>query len=111
MKSRKELKEEYKKKKSQMGIFQIRNNINNKVFIDHSVDMFSKWNRHKTELNLGSHQNKSLLKDWRENGEDNFLFEILSILKENDQESVNYRKELKLLQKMVVEEITLNNFY
>jgi len=111
MKNRKELKEEYKKMKSQMGVFQIKNRINNRILVDHSTDMPAKWNRHKSELNFGSHQNKLLLKDWIEFGEINFEYEVLAELKENDQEGVNYRKELKLLQKMVEEEMESPGFY
>ena len=52
MKTKKELKEEYKQRKIPMGIFQIKNIRNNKVLIDNSIDMESKWNRHKRNLNL-----------------------------------------------------------
>ena len=98
MKTRKEIKEEYKQLKFSMGVFQIKNRANNKVFIDNSVDMASKWNRHKAELRFGNHKNYELQKDWNEKGEDNFVFEILSELKKEDEKEVNYPKELKLLQ-------------
>ncbi len=111
MRTKKELKEEYKKRKSQMGVFQIRNITNNRILIDSSLDMTSKWNRHTLELKMGTHQNKQLLKDWNEIGEENFIFEILTVLKETEQNQVNYRTELKLMQELVIEEIPSNNFY
>lgn len=111
MKTRKEIINEYKKMKTQMGVFQIRNTINNKIFIDCSVDMLSLWNRHMTELNLGSHHNLSLLNDWKKNGQENFCFEIITELKENDKENINYRKELKLLQEMIIEENQTVEYY
>ncbi len=56
MKTKKELKDEYKQMKFPMGVFQIRNIRNNKVFIDNSINMKSKLNRHKMELKYGNHR-------------------------------------------------------
>ena len=109
MKTKKELKEAYKQMKFPMGVFQIRNLTNNKILIDNSVDMLSKWNRHKMELNFGGHRNLALQKDWSEKGEDNFVFEVLSELKSKDEENVNYNKELKTLQQMVIEEMNISD--
>ena len=107
MKTRKEIKEEYKQMKFSMGVFQIKNLSNNKVFIDNSVDMASKWSRHKAELKFGNHKNSELQKDWNEKGENNFVFEILSELKQDDDKKVNYSKELKLLQQMTIDEMNI----
>lgn len=109
MKTKKELKEEYKQMKFPIGVFQIRNLTNNKVMIDNSVDMLSKWNRHKLELNFGSHRNVALQKEWGEMGESSFVFEILSELKSKEGETVNYNKELRELQKMVMEELNISD--
>jgi hypothetical protein len=108
MKTRKEIKEEYKQMKFSMGVFQVKNLSNNKVFIDNSVDMNAKWNRHKTELRFGNHKNRELQKDWSEQGEDNFVFEVLSELKQDESKAVNYPKELKLLQQMIIDEMNIS---
>jgi hypothetical protein len=105
MKTKKELKEEYKQMKIPMGVFQIKNISNNKVLIDNSIDMESKWNRHKMELKFGNHRNRAFQKDWNDYGENNFIFEVLSELKKNDEENINYNKELKTLENMVIEEM------
>ena len=108
MKTKKELKEEYKQMKFPMGVFQVRNLTNDKVLIDNSTDMLSKWNRHKMELNFGGHRNIELQKDWTAQGEENFVFEVLSELKsKDDEQDVNYAKELRVLQKMVIEEMNI----
>ena len=107
MKNNKELKNEYKQKKSPMGVFQIKNIINNNIFIDSSIDMTSKWNRHKVELKFGSHRNKLLQKDWKEYGEEKFVYGVLSELKYKNEENVNYREELKVLEEMVINELNL----
>jgi len=111
MRTRKELKEAYKQMKIPMGVFQIRNIKNNKVLIDHSIDMESKWNRHKMELKFGNHRNRSFQKDWNEYGEENFVFDVLSELKSRDEENINYNKELKTLQDMVTEELNIESIY
>ena len=105
MKTKKELNTEYKQMKTPMGVFQVRNIIDNKVMLDSSVDMVSKWNRHKMELKFGKHRNRTLQQDWNEKGEDKFVFEIVSELKYKDDEIVNYQKELLVLQEMIVDEL------
>jgi len=108
MKTRKEIKEEYRQMKFLMGVFQVKNLSNNKVFIDNSVDVVAKWNRHKTELRFGNHKNRELQKDWNEKGEDSFVFEVLAELKQDDRIEVNYPKELKLLQQMIIDEMNIS---
>jgi len=109
MKTKKELKAAYKQMKILMGVFQIKNIENNKVLIDHSIDMESKWNRHKIELKFGNHRNRSLQKDWNEYGEESFVFEVLSELKKREEENINYNKELKTLQDIVIEELNIES--
>jgi hypothetical protein len=111
MKTKKELKEEYKQMKIPMGVFQIKNKVSNKVLIDNSIDMESKWNRHKMELKFGNHRNRTFQKDWNEYGENNFDFEVLSELKNNEEENVNYNKELKTLENMMIEELNIESTY
>jgi hypothetical protein len=108
MKSRKEIKEEYREMKFPMGVFQVKNISNNKVLIDNSIDMNSKWNRHKTELRFGNHKNHALQQDWNEKGEDNFVFEVLSELKQEDEKNINYASELRSLQQMIIEELNIS---
>ena len=111
MKTKKELKEAYKQMKIPMGVFQIKNIRNSKVLIDYSIDMESKWNRHKMELKFGNHRNRNFQKDWNEYGEENFVFDVLSELKKSEEGNINYNKELKILQDMVIEELNIENIY
>ena len=105
MKTNKELKSEYKQMKFPMGVFQIKNIQNGKIFIDSSSNMNSKWNRHKMELRYGNHRNSELQSDWKNLGEDNFVFEILSDLEQKDDGGINYSKELSLLEEMLIDEL------
>tara|TARA_B100000497_G_C7688947_1_gene418286 strand:+ start:1771 stop:2112 length:342 start_codon:yes stop_codon:yes gene_type:complete len=108
MNTKKELKETYKQMKPPMGVFQIKNRLNNKILVDSSTNMESKWNRHKTELRFGNHRNKQLQEDWNNIGEANFEYKVISELKVNDGRNPNYPKELKVLKGMVVEELNLD---
>ncbi|MEI6767033.1 MAG: GIY-YIG nuclease family protein [Bacteroidota bacterium] len=105
MKTRKELKEEYKQMKFKMGVFQIKNGANGKVFIGHSTDLTAIWHAQKLQLNNGMHANSELQNDWREFGADNFVYEILEELKQEDDSTLDINKELKALEEIVIEAI------
>ena len=105
MKTKKELKEDYNQLQFKIGVFQVRNVVNGKIFIDSSVNLDKIWNRHRVELNFGNHRNVSLQKDWKEFGEDNFRYEILSEIKQEADKQTDYAKEAKQLAKMFIEEL------
>jgi group I intron endonuclease len=104
MKTNKELKAEYKQMKFPMGVFQIRNIVNGKILIDSSTNMNSKWNRHQAQLKFGNNLNTELQNDWNKYSEENFVFEVLSELEE-DGGNENYKKELGLLEEMLLDEL------
>ena len=106
-KTKKELKDAYKRQKPEAGVFQVQNKANGKVLIEGATNMPSKWNRHRTELRFGSHRNQQLQNDWNESGEDNFVFSVLSELKIKEGEALNLNEEVKLLKEMVEEEIEI----
>ena len=108
MKNKKELKQAYKQLQPKMGIFQIKNTVNNKVLIEGSTNIAAKWNRHQTELKFGSHRNKVLQKDWNEYKSNSFVFKILSELAYKEDEAINYVDEIKVLKTMVLEELKLS---
>ncbi len=105
MKSKKEIKDDYKEMKFKIGIFQIRNIENNKIYVDSSVDLIAIWNRHRFQLKNGLHPNIYLQKEWSEFGEKKFIFEILSEIKQDATKTTDYRKEAKQLETMFIEEL------
>lgn len=105
MKTKKELKEEYKQKKFRMGVFQIRNVLNGKIYVDSSVNLDKIWNRHRTQLNFGVHPNAGLQHDWNELGADNFVYEIISEIVQKEEEETDYTREVRLLGEMFMEEL------
>ena len=105
MKTRKELKEEYKQMKFKMGAFQIKNNISGKIFIGSSLDLKAIWHAQKLQLDIGIHPNSELQKDWKDYGSENFSYEILEEVKHVEGKDINYAKEIKILEEMIIEEL------
>lgn len=106
MKTKKELKRDYLEKIKRIGVFQIRNKATGWVYIDHSLDLDKIFNRHLTQLKFGMHHNESLQKDWNQLGETNFAFEILDELNTENIEAIHFLKEVKTLQKLIIEQLS-----
>jgi hypothetical protein len=111
MKSRAELKEEYKLRKPSLGVFQIRNTSNGKVFVATSTQLDKVWNRHKFQLEFGSHPNKELQRQWNEFGADSFVFEVVEELKPSENEAITPTEELKVLEQLCLERIPAATLY
>jgi len=94
--NKKELKREYKQTARPIGVFQIRNLSNEKIFVGSSMNLDGIFNRHRFQLNAGSHQSKKLQKDWNESGAENFAFEVLEEL--TPRENLDMPKELEFLE-------------
>ncbi|MEI6411835.1 MAG: GIY-YIG nuclease family protein [Bacteroidota bacterium] len=103
--TRKELTEAYKNQKFRMGLFLVRNTANGKIFIESSVNLDKIWNRHRTELEIGSHRNTELQKDWKTYGEASFVFEVLAEIDTENMDNNQINKELKLLEQLYLEEL------
>lgn len=59
------------------GIYQIRNLINNKIYVGSSVNLRERWRRHKKDLRKGKHHSIILQRAWDKYGDSNFVFEVL----------------------------------
>ncbi len=105
MKTKKELKEEYNQVKYKMGVFRITNLVNSKVFIGSSLDLAAIWYAQKLQLGMGIHSNKELQKDWNHFGSENFMYEILEELKQSDDAKVDFNKEVKAIEDLLIEEL------
>lgn len=105
MKTKKEIREEYKNIKFKVGVYKIENIINKKVLIGSSRDVISTWNKNRFQLNFGSHPNKELQTDWNSFGADNFKFEIVSEIPQVDDKITYDSNELKLLEEMFLQEL------
>lgn len=101
---RKELLEQYKQMKPDMGIFWVRAKDGNKCFLETSQNVKGKMNSVRFQLDAGNHPNQELQQEWKQKGADQFQFEVLELLKyDKDESKTDYSEELAIL-KMVWEE-------
>jgi len=100
----KQLKEEYKRAVRPMGVFQIRNLKNGKVFVVAGIDLAGIINRHKFALAAGGHANKQLQGDWKSQGTDDFAFEILDQMNPADN-TADSRRDLAALEDIWLEKL------
>jgi group I intron endonuclease len=105
MKSREELKREYKERKKPAGVFQVRNTVNGKVLLGSSLNLEGPLNSHKFKLSIGKHPNSQLQKDWNELGADRFVFEILETVTFSDNPDFNLEDELTLIEQIWIEKL------
>lgn len=88
-----------------MGIFLIRNNVNDRIFLGASLNLPGIINRHKFQLQNGVHAIKSLQADWKALGSNSFSFEIVDELTPRSDPETNYRAELELLEKLWLDKL------
>ncbi len=103
--NKKELTESYKQMAFRIGVFQIKNTTNGKVFVESSMNLDKIYNRHRVELNFGTHRNADLQSDWKMLGEENFKYEIIAELEQDDSKKIDYKKELAILEQMCFEDL------
>ena len=99
------LKQQYQQSHRPMGIFLIRNNVNDRIFLGSSLNLPGIINRHKFQLQLGGHPIKSLQADWNALGSNNISFEIVDELAPRSDPGINYREELDLLEKLWLDKL------
>jgi hypothetical protein len=104
-KEKKQLKKDYQQDRRPMGVFLIRNNLNDRVFLSAGIDLQGLINRHKFQLKNGTHPNKSLQADWNKLGDSNFAIEILDELKPPNDPAFNPRAELTVLENLWLEKL------
>jgi group I intron endonuclease len=71
--------------KQKCGVYIITNLVNSKKYIGSSKDLFTRLNKHRLELEKGTHVNKHLQSSFSKHGIDNFEYGILCVCEENVQ--------------------------
>ncbi|PKL83411.1 MAG: hypothetical protein CVV24_05200 [Ignavibacteriae bacterium HGW-Ignavibacteriae-3] len=102
---KKEFKRKYKETLPPMGIYQIKNLANGKIFIGNSKDLHGKSNSFRFQLDAGLHLNSELQKDYSKFGGENFTFEILDRLEPKVDLSFNYNDDLTTLEELWLEKM------
>lgn len=106
---RKELKDQYRQAKTEMGVYAYRCNAQNRVYIGASQNLPGTLNSIRFQLEQGSFPtNQRLMEDWRQYGPEGFAVETLETLeydKDNDAKT-DYREDLAILKDFWREELT-----
>ncbi|MCM3761968.1 GIY-YIG nuclease family protein [Alkalihalobacillus oceani] len=99
MERKKELKHLYKEQPIEAGVYQIKNNINQKILIG-STKNIKTINGIRFMLETGAYTpNKELQNEWNEYGKDAFRFDIIEILKKKDEPFFNEKQALEEMEK------------
>lgn len=104
-KDQKKLRTNYKQGNVPMGVFLIRNTVNDKVFVAAGRNLKGIINRHRFQLTMGKHANESLQDDWNRLGPESFAFEILEELVPPDDPRFDQAKELAFMEKLWLEKL------
>ena len=68
----------------QSGIYSIKNNINNKIYIGSTIDIGRRWANHLNELRRGCHHNTYLQNAVEKYGLENFSFTVIEFCDKQD---------------------------
>lgn len=104
-KNKKQLAREYKHQPLTLGVFVIRNTVNDKIFLASGQNLNGIINRHRFDLLHGSHKNKELQADWNELGPAKFAFEIVEQLEPPSSGHFDAKQEVRAMEDMWLEEL------
>jgi hypothetical protein len=103
---RKERIREYKQTPRPAGIFRVRNTTTGRSLVGSSVNIPGTLNRHRFQLEHGSHPDRELQQDWNALGPEAFAFEALDRLEPRDDPAYDPSEDLRVLKEMWLEKLT-----
>lgn len=98
MNKRKELKLAYKQTSQPMGVYQIKNQINGKILLGSSMNLYGNSNSYRFKLDFQSHHNKDLKHDLELYDFEAFSFEILETLQADEIPKEDWREAVAALE-------------
>lgn len=101
----KAIKKIFKQTPRPMGIYQIKNLANGKIYIGRSTDLNGKLNSERFQLKNNMHMNRELQGDFIALGEEKFAFEVLDRLQPKEDPGHDYGEDLKTLEVMWLEKL------
>ncbi len=100
------IKREYKQTIQPMGVYQIKNLVNGKIFVGYSTNVPARINRHKFAIEMGIEEIKELAAEEKQFGAENFSFEVLDLLEpKKDSPGYDYKDDLKTLYELWLEKL------
>ncbi len=88
----------YKASRRPMGVFLIRNLVNEKIFVGSTMNLDAMFNRIRFQLYAGAHPTKELEADWKQLGAGKFEFEVLEEVFPREDPSYDYAADLETLE-------------
>ena len=112
MDRKKELQEQYKQMKPEMGLFIVRSIIDKRCLIESTNNIKGTMNSILFQLKFGIYiPAREFQKVWKEQGENNFVVEVLEVLPyDKDETKQDYKEELALLQMIWEEKLIKENY-
>ena len=102
---KKQAKLAYKASRRPMGIFLIRNLVNDKIFVGSTLNLDAMFNRIRFQLAAGAHTNKALEEDWRRLGGGKFAFEVVEEIEPREDPNYDHAADLELLEDLWLEKL------
>ena len=102
---KKEIKNQYKQKPPDMGVYQVKNLASGKIFVGRAMDLNGKLNSERFQLKNGMHMNRELQKDFADLGEERFAFEVVDRLRPRENPGHDPGQELKELEDIWLEKL------
>lgn len=102
---RKEAKREYKLSHRPMGVYQVRNTANDKVWVNSSMNLTGSFNGDRVKLDTGNHPSPKLQADWKDSGADSFVWEILEEVYPRSEPDYDYKADLIFLEDLWLEKL------
>lgn len=103
--NKKTAKLEYKASRRPMGIYLIRNLVNDKVFVGSTINLDAVFNSIRFKLYAGDHPNKALEADWKQLGTGKFEFEVLEEVFPREDANYDYAADLETLEDLWLEKL------
>ncbi|MEK3854001.1 GIY-YIG nuclease family protein [Cytobacillus sp. FSL H8-0458] len=105
MERKRELKQQFKETTIEAGVYQIKNTVNNKIFIKSTNNLKSlNGVRFSLETN-GYMPNRELQEEWNQFGKEAFEISVLEKLKKKDVPYFNEKEALEKLEEKWLEEL------
>lgn len=101
MDRRRQLKEQCKQTKPEMGVYVIESKVSGKMLVAAAQNLRSGVNGSRFKLNAGIHPNRELQDEWREHGAEQFVIRVLDSLEySKDESKKDYTQDLEELRAM-----------
>lgn len=107
MRDRKDAVRAYKEAPPPMGVWAIRNTVDDKVLVGASPNAAGRLNRARFALDFGNHPSRELQADWSRLGPGAFTFEVLDTLEPSDAPGADSAAELAELLALWIERLAV----